>query len=61
MNLSELICQGESETLGFKRSLALKDEIGIMISAFFNTEGGIGPDWLMDGEDSIEVDEISVR
>jgi len=45
MNLSELICQGESETLGFKRSLALKDEIGIMISTFFNTEGGIGPDW----------------
>ena len=44
MNLSEFICQDESETLGFKRSLALKDEIGIVISAFFNKEGGVSPD-----------------
>lgn len=44
MNLSEFIFQYESETLGFKRSLALKDEIGIVISPLLNKEGGVGPD-----------------
>lgn len=44
MNLSEFICQDKSETLGFKRSLALKDEIGIVISAPLNKEGEVGPD-----------------
>jgi hypothetical protein len=44
MNLSKFICQDESKTLGFKRSLALKDEIGIVIYAFLNREGEVGPD-----------------
>lgn len=43
MNLTELICQDESETLEFKL-LALKDETGIAISAFFNTESEVGLD-----------------
>ena len=44
MNICEFICHDESETLGFKRSLALKDEIGIVIYAFLNKEGEVGPD-----------------
>lgn len=40
MNTAELIRQGESETLEFKRSLSLKDEIGAAISAFSNAAGG---------------------
>lgn len=37
----ELIRQGESETIEFKKSLSLKDEIGAVISAFSNAKGGI--------------------
>lgn len=38
--MKELIKEGESETLEFKRSLLLKDEIGEAISAFSNARGG---------------------
>lgn len=41
MNAAELINKGESETLEFKTSLSLKDEIGACVSAFSNTSGGI--------------------
>ena len=41
MNLKELISQGESETLEFKESIQLKDEIGETVSAFSNSKGGI--------------------
>jgi ATP-dependent DNA helicase RecG len=41
MNIRELIRQGESETLEFKRSLVLRDEIGTAISAFSNALGGV--------------------
>jgi ATP-dependent DNA helicase RecG len=41
MNTTELICQGESETLEFKQSLSLRDDIGKAISAFSNTNGGV--------------------
>jgi len=37
MNIEELIERGESETLEFKESLQLKDEIGETISAFSNS------------------------
>jgi ATP-dependent DNA helicase RecG len=37
----ELIRQGESETIEFKKSLSLKDEIGAVISAFSNAKGGM--------------------
>ncbi|MCG7847813.1 MAG: helix-turn-helix domain-containing protein [ANME-2 cluster archaeon] len=41
MNTIELICRGESETLEFKESFSLRDEIGAAISAFSNTKGGV--------------------
>jgi len=40
MNLKELIKKGESEKVEFKKSLRLKDEIGEVVSAFSNSEGG---------------------
>jgi len=39
--LKKLIAQGESETLEFKESLKLLDELGETVSAFSNTKGGI--------------------
>ena len=39
--MKKLIAQGESETLEFKESLKLLDEIGETVSAFSNTKGGI--------------------
>lgn len=39
--LQNLINQGESQTLEFKSSLTLKQEIGETVSAFANTTGGI--------------------
>ncbi len=41
MDARALISKGESETLEFKESLALKDEIGEGVSALSNTNGGI--------------------
>ncbi|HUV81561.1 MAG TPA: ATP-binding protein [archaeon] len=41
MNATELIRQDESETLEFKESLSLRDEIGKAISEFSNTNGGV--------------------
>ena len=40
MNIKELIKKGESETLEFKGSLHLKDEIGKAISSLSNSNGG---------------------
>jgi len=41
MNLEKLVLHGESESVEFKESLQLKDEIGESISAFSNLKGGI--------------------
>ena len=41
MNLEEIIDRGESQSLEFKESLKLKDEIGEAVSAFSNSDGGI--------------------
>jgi ATP-dependent DNA helicase RecG len=41
MDVKILIKQGESETLEFKESLQLKDEIGETVSAFSNLKGGV--------------------
>jgi ATP-dependent DNA helicase RecG len=40
MNIKELIDRGESQSLEFKESLKLKDEIGETVSAFSNLGGG---------------------
>jgi ATP-dependent DNA helicase RecG len=40
MNIEELIERGESQSLEFKESLGLKDEIGETVSAFSNSDGG---------------------
>jgi len=39
--LKQLIKQGEGQTLEFKASLSLRQEIGQAISAFANTDGGV--------------------
>jgi ATP-dependent DNA helicase RecG len=41
MGIKELIDRGESQSLEFKESLKLKDEIGETVSAFSNSDGGI--------------------
>ena len=41
MDLKEIISRGESETLEFKESFQLRDEIGETVSAFSNLKGGI--------------------
>ncbi|CAD6492144.1 MAG: Putative DNA-binding domain protein [Candidatus Argoarchaeum ethanivorans] len=40
MNIKELIERGESQSLEFKESLKLKDEIGETVSAFSNSDDG---------------------
>jgi len=40
MDLKELIERGETQSLEFKESLRLKDEIGETVSAFLNSDGG---------------------
>ena len=40
MDLKELIERGETQSLEFKESLRLKDEIGETVSAFSNSDGG---------------------
>ena len=40
MNIEELIERGETQSLEFKESLRLKDEIGETVSAFSNSDGG---------------------
>jgi ATP-dependent DNA helicase RecG len=40
MEMKELIERGESQSLEFKESLRLKDEIGETVSAFSNSDGG---------------------
>jgi predicted HTH transcriptional regulator len=39
-SLLKLICKGENESLEFKESLRLKEEIGQAVSAFSNANGG---------------------
>lgn len=41
MGIKELTHRGESQSLEFKESLKLKDEIGETVSAFSNSDGGI--------------------
>ncbi|MFH1127502.1 MAG: helix-turn-helix domain-containing protein [archaeon] len=41
MDIEKIISSGESETLEFKESLALKDEIGEGVSSLSNTAGGL--------------------
>jgi ATP-dependent DNA helicase RecG len=41
MRIKELTHRGESQSLEFKESLKLKDEIGETVSAFSNSDGGI--------------------
>ena len=41
MDLEKIVLHGESETLEFKESLQLKDEMGESISAFSNSKGGV--------------------
>jgi len=40
MDIKELIERGETQSLEFKESLRLKDEIGETVSAFSNSDGG---------------------
>jgi ATP-dependent DNA helicase RecG len=40
MNIKELIERGETQSLEFKESLRLKEEIGETVSAFSNSDGG---------------------
>ena len=40
MDIKELIERGETQSLEFKESLMLKDEIGETVSAFSNSDGG---------------------
>jgi len=56
MNTVELINQGESETLEFKRSFSLRDEIGVAISAFSNAKGGAVLVGVIDGGEFCGVD-----
>ena len=41
MDIKELTYRGESQSLEFKESLKLRDEIGETVSAFSNSDGGI--------------------
>ncbi|MFH1127403.1 MAG: ATP-binding protein [archaeon] len=41
MDIEKLVSNGESDTLEFKESLSLKDEIGEGVSALSNTSGGM--------------------
>ena len=40
MDIKKLIEKGETQSLEFKESLRLKDEIGETVSAFSNSDGG---------------------
>jgi len=40
MDIEELIERGETQSLEFKESLKLRDEIGETVSAFSNSDGG---------------------
>ena len=40
MDIEELISRGESQSLEFKESLRLKDELGDTVSGFSNSDGG---------------------
>lgn len=55
--LKKLLSQEESETLEFKKSLQLKDEIGSSICAFANSKGG---DILVGVNDKGEIKEVQI-
>ncbi|MCD6456235.1 MAG: putative DNA binding domain-containing protein [Methanophagales archaeon] len=40
MDIKELIEMGETQSVEFKESLKLRDEIGETVSAFSNSDGG---------------------
>jgi ATP-dependent DNA helicase RecG len=57
MDVKALLKEGESETLEFKESLQLKDEIGITVSAFSNSKGGV---ILVGVSDTVEIRGVQV-
>ncbi len=56
MDLKKLTGRGESQSLEFKESLRLKDEIGETVSAFSNSDGGVVLVGVSDGGEPIGVD-----
>ncbi|HJH25414.1 MAG TPA: hypothetical protein C5S37_01290 [Methanophagales archaeon] len=56
MDIEELIEKGETQSLEFKESLRLKDEIGETISAFSNSDGGTVIVGVSDGGGVLGVD-----
>ena len=56
MDLKKLTGRGESQSLEFKKSLRLKDEIGETVSAFSNSDGGVVLVGVSDGGEPIGVD-----
>ncbi|NIA12099.1 MAG: ATP-binding protein [Nitrospiraceae bacterium] len=56
MNFKEILDRGESQSLEFKESLKLKDEIGEAVSAFSNSGVGIVVVGVSDGGRVLGVD-----
>jgi ATP-dependent DNA helicase RecG len=56
MDIEELIERGETQSLEFKESLRLKDEIGETVSAFSNSNDGVVLVGVSDGGEPIGVD-----
>jgi len=56
MDIEELIERGETQSLEFKESLRLKDEIGETVSTFSNSDGGIVLVGISDGSGVPGVD-----
>jgi ATP-dependent DNA helicase RecG len=56
MDVEELIEKGETQSLEFKESLRLKDEIGETVSAFSNSDGGVVLAGVSDGGGVTGVD-----
>ena len=56
MDIEELIERGESQSLEFKESLKLKEEIGETVSAFSNSDGGVVLVGVSDGGGVFGVD-----
>ena len=56
MDIKELTRRGETQSLEFKESLKLKDEIGETVSAFSNSDGGTVMVGVSDGGGILGVD-----
>ena len=56
MDIEELIERGETQSLEFKESLRLKEEIGETVSAFSNTNEGVVLVGVSDGGEPNGVD-----